>query len=96
MVKTETELAIELAETLIEIMKDRGVQYGSNESKTAQIMLILYPDWQPKAIDDIARYKFVLFIIDKICRYIKSCDKDSVMDIAGYALRLAAFDQLRR
>jgi hypothetical protein len=91
--KTETEVAIELANELIKTMQDRGAAYGSNEHKTAQIMLILLPDWQPKTMDDVARYKFILYIVDKLCRYIKGHHKDSILDLAGYALRLGAFDQ---
>jgi hypothetical protein len=93
MTKTETELAIELAYELIETMKDRGTAYGSNEHRTAQIMLILFPDWHPKTFDDVVRYKFILYIVDKLCRYVKGRHKDSILDLAGYALRLGAFDQ---
>jgi hypothetical protein len=88
--KTETELAIDIAQELIMIMHERAAMYGSNEHKTAQIMLILYPDYSPKTVYEVAQYKFIMYIIDKICRYVKGGHKDSAMDIAGYALRLAA------
>jgi hypothetical protein len=94
MSKTETERAIELAYELIEIMKERGEAYGSNEHKTAQIMLILYPEGINNCtFEDLVRQKFITYIIDKLSRYVKGGHEDSLLDMAGYALRLAAFNQ---
>jgi hypothetical protein len=91
---TETEQAIKLTKELIETLRIRGDAYGSNEHRTAQIMLILYPKGLTyPTLHDMIKYKFVIYIVDKLCRYIKGGHKDSLMDLAGYALRLAAFEQ---
>lgn len=90
---TETEQAIELANELIEIMMERSKKYGSNEHKTAQILMILFPDgFKVSHFEAAVRFKFLIYIIDKLSRYSKEGDKDSMLDLAGYALRLAAFD----
>jgi hypothetical protein len=90
---TETERAIVLAETLIEIMKERGKKYGSNENKTAKILMILFPNGiKIEHEEAAARFKLLIYIIDKLSRYSKEGDIDSLLDLAGYALRLAAFD----
>lgn len=93
MQRTETELAIELAQKLIEIMKERGEEYGSNEHKTAQILMILFPNGiYVNSFEAAARIKFLIYIIDKLSRYSKKGNKDSLLDLAGYALRLAVLD----
>lgn len=90
---TETERAIMLAETLIGIMKEREKKYGSNESKTAQILMILFPDgFKIEHEESAAKFKLLIYVIDKLSRYSKEGDVDSLLDLAGYALRLAAFD----
>jgi hypothetical protein len=90
---TETERAIELANQLIEIMKVREKEYGSNEHKTAQILMILFPEGiHVNSFEAAVRMKFLIYIIDKLSRYSKKGDFDSLLDLAGYALRLAVFD----
>jgi hypothetical protein len=90
---TETERAIVLANQLIDIMREREKKYGSNENKTAQILMILFPDGiKIEHEEAAAKTKLLIYIIDKLSRYSKEGDSDSLLDMAGYALRLAAFD----
>jgi hypothetical protein len=90
---TETERAIDLAGKLIEIMKEREKKFGSNENKTGQILMILFPDGLKIEHEEAAaKTKLLIYIIDKLSRYSKEGDTDSLLDLAGYALRLAAFD----
>jgi hypothetical protein len=90
---SETEQAIGLMNELIKIMKERETEYGSNEHKTAQILMILFPEGiHVNSFEAAVRMKFLIYIIDKLSRYSKKGNKDSLMDLAGYALRLAVFD----
>jgi hypothetical protein len=90
---TETESAVALARELIKIMEQREAEYGSNEHKTAQILMILFPEGiHVDSFEAAVRIKFLIYIIDKLSRYSKKGNKDSLVDLAGYALRLAVFD----
>jgi hypothetical protein len=91
--KTETDRAIDLANELKIIMEEGDAEYGSNEHKTAQILMILFPEGiHVNSFEAAVRIKFLIYIIDKLSRYSKKGNKDSLMDLAGYALRLAVFD----
>ena len=90
---TETDDAIKLAHQLIATMEQRDKEYGSNEHKTAQILMVLFPEGiHVNSFEAAVRIKFLIYIIDKLSRYSKKGNKDSLIDLAGYALRLAVFD----
>jgi hypothetical protein len=83
-------------------MKERNEQFSYHQTDNlyAQIMFILFPSGIPPGHVWIMRYKFISYIVDKLCRYViniaRGGHEDSLIDISNYSLMLAAFDRIQK
>ena len=91
-----------MAETALAIMKERNenFSYHRTDNMYAQIMFILFPTGIPAGHSWIMRYKFISYIVDKLCRYVinihRGGHEDSLIDISNYSLMLAAYDRVHK
>ena len=99
---TESEMAVKIAEEALQIMKERNELYTSyhKENLYITIMMHLFPQGIPGQYKAMMRYKFVSYIVDKLCRYVinmfRDGHEDSLIDISNYSLMLAAFDRAHK
>jgi hypothetical protein len=83
-------------------MKERNDLYTSYHKQNLyiQVMMILYPNGVHGEYKSLMRYKFVSYIVDKLCRYVinipRDGHEDSLIDISNYSLMLAAFDRIHK
>ena len=99
---TESQMAVQIAEESLKLMKDRNELYTSyhKENLYIVIMMHLFPKGIRPELKFMMRYKFVSYIIDKLVRYVINMDRDghedSLIDISNYSMMLAAFDRLHK
>jgi hypothetical protein len=95
-VNKRTAHATVIANQAIAVLQKRGELYDNdniqNDAHTV-IMQILYPNGLPNIYNEVARYKFISQIVDKLCRYRLNGFQDNLIDLANYAFLLAAFDE---
>jgi hypothetical protein len=100
----EQEEAVRIAEEALSIMRERNETYTYNSLHERNlyitIMMLLYPKGVPGEYKAMMRYKFISYIIDKLCRYVININRngheDSLIDIGNYSFMLAAFDRIQR
>lgn len=86
-----------VAEKALEIMRERRALYQktpANKDMYIRIIMIIFPNGIPGEYKAMMRYKYISYIIEKLCRYIQACPhEDSLIDIGNYSFMLAAFDR---
>jgi hypothetical protein len=87
--------AIKIAEEAMEVMKKKSKIYENDykDMINIRIMMILYPNGVPNKYHELVRYRYVLYMVDKIFRYMVNKRKDNLLDLANYAFMLAAQDE---
>jgi hypothetical protein len=98
MPKSRSIIAIEKAEKARNIMIERNKLYAcSDENMHTKIMEILFPSGTYLSnFENIARYKYISYIVDKLCRYRINLEEDNLLDLMNYAALLAAFDEQQK
>jgi hypothetical protein len=92
----KTDKAVSLSKRAMEILLSRGEAYDNDilESyASTKIMLILYPKGVPAGFINLIRYRYISWIVEKLCRYRRNGDEDNLLDIANYAFLLGAADK---
>jgi hypothetical protein len=95
-------MAVKIAEEALQIMKERNELYTSyhKENLYIVIMMHLFPEGVPHEYKAMMRYKFISYIVDKLCRYVINMNRggheDSCIDISNYSFMLAAFDRVQK
>jgi uncharacterized protein YaiI (UPF0178 family) len=95
-VNTRTIKAIDMANAAIAILKERGDTYDANTIQSAaqaRIMQVLYPHGLKSELEEIIKYNYISYIVDKLCRFRLNEKKDNLLDLANYAFLLAASNE---
>ena len=82
-------LAIEAQNTLLERSKIYDKDVIPSDA-VAQIMRILFPNGLNNNTRDGTEYKYVLHIVDKLCRFRLNRKKDNIIDLSNYAFLLGS------
>jgi hypothetical protein len=95
--KNEKEIAFDILNHAEAIMMERNKTYDHPDDLHSEIMCMLYPEGLVSNIAKMKRFKYIMLIVEKLIRYKFNIDKggheDSLIDIANYAFKLAAYDR---